>query len=422
MIMLTKLKSFNKDKLKSYYYTRSKSNFNSNYIFEDNCNEIKYLRDNLSIKSVSKYKDFKKFFVFPFQLYKDDEHWIPPFWNELKDFFKKKNPFWAHSNCKLFIAKKNNKVVGRIAAIIDYKFCENIGKKIGYFGFFECIQDFKCAEALLQSAQNWLISKGMMVMRGPINGRIDVGCGFLYIGFDSPPSLLSPYSPAYYISFVEKFNMKKTRDQLLYYIDLTKPIPPKLKDKAQQCAASDVKIRPFNRLHTQKELKWWVELFLETFEDHWGYVPVSAEEVRSRFGVKQLRWFVDSQLFLVAELDGSPIAFIWSTPDYNQIFQKMSGQLGPFQILRFFWLKQRINKGKLHLIGIKKAFRNQNIGSYLNYEILVEMKNRGYIGAEVGLIDEGNTFAHKTISITGAKPYKKFRVFEKNLYHTSKEV
>lgn len=255
----------------------------------------------------------------------------------------------------------------------------------------------------------------MNVMRGPIDGRIDVGCGFLYSGFNSRPSLLSLYSPAYYISFAEKFGMKKARDLLLYYIDLTKPIPIKLEEKARQCAASGVTVRPFNQLRTQTELKWWVPLFLETFSNHWGYVPVSTDEVKTRFGVKQLRWYVDSRLFLVAELNGSPIGYIWSTPDYNQIFQKLKGRLGPIQILTLLFMKKRINTGKLHLIGIKKEFRDQNIASYLNYKILIEMKNRGYIGAEVGWTDEENDVAHTTIAITGATLYKKHRVFEKSL-------
>jgi hypothetical protein len=209
--------------------------------------------------------------------------------------------------------------------------------------------------------------------------------------------------------------MKKARDQLLYYIDLTNPIPRKLKDKAEQCVKSGIKIRKFNRLRTQKELKWWTDLFLQTFSEHWGYIPASPEEVRTRFGIKHLRWFVDSSLFIIAEFNGIPVAYIWSTPDYNQIFQKMNGRLGPYQILQFLLRKRQINIGKLPLIGIRKDFRNKNIGSYLNYLTLVEMKKRGYIGAEVGWIDEENTVAHRTIGITGAKLYKKFRVFEKKI-------
>ena len=154
-------------------------------------------------------------------------------------------------------------------------------------------------------------------------------------------------------------------------------------------------------------------LFLETFAGQWGYVPVSAKEVKSRFGVKQIRWFVDSKLFLIAEYKGSPIAYIWSTPEYNQIFKNLNGRLGPFQLLKILLIRNRINKGKLHFISIKKEFRDKNIGSFLNYETLVEMKRRGYIGAEVGIIDEQNTIAHSTIAKTGAKKYKRYCVFEK---------
>lgn len=392
-----------------------KSNYQGTYVFETNYNQIKRFPDDIQIVPVKNFKEFTLFYEVPFLVYRDNPFWVPPFWYEMKNFFKKKNPFWSHATCQLFIAKKNNKVIGRIAAIIDSKYCETFGEKIGYYGFFECIQDFDCANALLQTAQEWLLSKKMEVMRGPIDGRVDVGCGFLYNGHNSRPCVLSTYSPLYYVTYVERFGMKKISDQLFYYIDLTKPIPKKLEEKARQCVLNGIKVRPFNRLRTQKELKWWIKLFLETFSDHWGYVPVSENEVKTRFGVKQLRWFVDPRLFLVAEINGSPIAYIWSTPDYNQIFQKMNGRLGPFQILRFLWKKRKINVGKLHLIGIKKEFRNLNIGSLLNYKILIEMKNRGYIGAEVGWFDEKNVVAHTTIAITGATVYKAHRVFEKNL-------
>lgn len=355
------------------------------------------------------------FYQIPFQVYHDNSFWVAPFWYEINGFFKNKNQFWSHAECQLFIAKKNKKVVGRIAAIIDHAYCKKVGKNIGYFGFFECLEEYKFAKMLFETAQNWLLSKKINVMRGPIDGRIDIGCGFLYTGFNFRPSLLSTYSPSYYVTFAERFGLKKSRDFFVYHIDLTKPFPKQLKEKAHQCATSGIRIRSFNRLHTKRELKWWVELFLETFADHWGYVPVSAEEVKTRFGIKQLQWFVDSRLFLVAEFKGSPVAYLWSTPDYNQIFQKMHGRLGLFEILRFFFTKRKINTGKLHFIGIKKEYRNQNIGSFLNYTALHEMKKRGYTTAEVGWMDEQNMIAHTTIAITGATVQKKYRIFEKNL-------
>jgi hypothetical protein len=316
----------------------------------------------------------------------------------------------------LFIARKNDIVIGRVAGIIDEKYCEGAREKIGFFGFFECMNESDAAHALLQTVHDWLGEKKMNIMRGPIDGRVDVGCGLLLSGFHSRPSVLSSYSPAYYIPFVESFGMKKTRDVFLYYIDLTKPIPSRLEEKARQCAATGITLRPFHRLRTGRELKWWIDFFLETFAEHWGYIPVSPEEVKTRFGVKQLRWIIDPQLFLIAEFNGAPVAYLWATPEYNEIFRNMKGRLGPIQILRFFCTKHRIHTGKLHLIGIKKESRDKNIGSYLNYAVLAEMKKRGYTGAEVGWIDEENTVAHTTIAITGATVYKKYRVFDKVLH------
>ena len=115
----------------------------SKYVFKSNSDEIRYFPNNICIEPVTNFNEFKTFYKFPFKLYENNQYWVAPFWYEYKDFFKKNNPFWSHSVCRLFIAKKNNKVVGRIAAIIDYKYCEAVCEKIGFFGFFECVEDFE---------------------------------------------------------------------------------------------------------------------------------------------------------------------------------------------------------------------------------------------------------------------------------------
>ena len=385
------------------------------YIFESGIRSERTYSDGILIQPVTNKKEFKIFYGVPFQLYQKNPYWVAPFWYEQHGFFKKKNPFWSHAECALFIAKKQGEYIGRIAAIIDDAFCRTVGEKIGYFGFFECIEDYECAKALYEVAQDWLLSRKMRIMRGPIDGRIDVGCGFLYSGFDSPPSILSTYSPKYYSTFAERYGLRKSRDFVHYSIDLTQPLPTQLEEKARQCLSTGITLRSFRRLRTRGELKWWSKLFLETFSEHWGFVPVSPEEVKSRFGVKQLRWFVDTRLFIIAESNGSPVAYLWSTPDYNQVFKTMHGRLGPVEAIRFLLKQKKINAGNLHFIGILNGFRHQHIASLLNYQALLEMKNRGYVRAEVGWIDEQNTIAHSTIAYTGAKVYKKHRVFEKTL-------
>jgi hypothetical protein len=181
---------------------------------------------------------------------------------------------------------------------------------------------------------------------------------------------------------------------------------------------SPIKIRHFNRLQSNKELDWWINLFLKTFTEHWGFVPVSAEEVKSRFGIKQMRWIVDPRLFLIAEINDEPVAYLWATPDYNQLLKKMNGNLTFFRFLTFLSKKNQINRGILHLIGIDKKIRDHHLASCLNYQVLTEMRKRGYRSAEVGWIEEDNAIAHHTISLTGAKIFKKYRVFQKKIGQT----
>jgi len=250
-------------------------------------------------------------------------------------------------------------------------------------------------------------------MRGPIDGRVDVRCGFLLEGFGEQPFILASYNPKYYIDFSKKYGMKKCRDQLVYYLDMGPPIPQYLKDAAEKVEKMGIKIRGFNRLRAGKEVYWWIPLMMKTFSFHWGYIDAPEEEVRTRFGVKQIRWVADSGLFLVAESpDGKPIAFKWTTPDYNQAVKKLNGKLGIFGYLKFFWYKRKINRGRFNFVGIDKKWQGKSIGSAMNYYTMLEMKKRGYPSAECGWIDEKNIASQRTIEKTGAKYYKRYRVYE----------
>jgi hypothetical protein len=383
------------------------------YVFESSLSELQQVSPDVTISAVTTVQDFKVFFQIPWTIYEKNVYWVPPFWVELRDFFLNTNLFWTHAETRLFIARWNNRPVGRIAAFIDHQYYKTNDDNVGFFGFFECIDNFDIASFLLHAVEEWISSKGMALLYGPINGRIDVGSGFLCEGFQSPPSLLSSYSPSYYLDFMENYGMKKLRDQLMYHIDLIHPIPAAFKAIAKKCEAEGVTIRKFHRRHVKSELNWWIPLFLEIFSEHWGYVPVCEEEMRTRFGIKQLRWIIDPKLFLVAEVNNEPIAFLWTTPDYNQIFRTMNGELGLLEILKFFLEKSRINKGKFHFIGVKKKYRNLGIGTLLNYSAMVEMKKRGFTGAECGWIDEQNIASQTIIEKTGAKVCKRFRVYQK---------
>ena len=208
--------------------------------------------------------------------------------------------------------------------------------------------------------------------------------------------------------------MKPLRDQLLYKVDLDKPLSVELELSARNCLDNGIHIRKFNRLRANRELKWWIPFMIDVFSNHWGYIPVSYDEVKTRFGIREIRWFIDPSLFIIAEVDKKPIAFLWATPDYNQIFRKMDGKINARNYIKFLFNKHNINIGKLHLIGIKEEYRNQGIASCLNYYVLKEMQKRGYKSAEIGWIDEKNNASLRILEKANAKPYKKYRVYELN--------
>jgi hypothetical protein len=241
-----------------------------------------------------------------------------------------------------------------------------------------------------------------------------MGVGFLIKGFDSIPYLMANYSLDYYNNFVIDFGMKKLKDLVSYNIDLNKKILDKEKNKAiNKCKNNGIKIRKYNRFKHRSEMKWWIDLLMKEFQDHWGYTSISNNEVKSRFGIKQLRWIVDPSLFLVAEKNNKPIGFRWSLPDYNIIFKELNGKFGALDFLLTLFNKKKIYRGRFIIMGIKKEYRGKGIGTCLNYHTIIEMKKRGYSNAEYGWIDEENIASRKAGEKIGGKLNKIYRVYEK---------
>lgn len=386
------------------------------YIFEKNISESIKISQDKKIIVVNNNKLFEDFYKVSWNIYQNNKYWVPPFWTEIKSFFDEKDLFWTHGKCKLFVAYKNNIPVGRISAFIDSEYNKINKVKAGFFGFFECINDPEIASNLLFQVEKWLKENKIKLLLGPINGRVDIGVGFLIKGFDSIPYLMANYSLDYYNNFVNNFGMKKSKDLVSYNIDLNKKITENEKNIAiKKCNKIGIKIRKYNRFRHRSEMKWWIDLLMKEFQDHWGYTSISNKEVKSRFGIKQLRWIVDPSLFFIAEKNNQPIGFRWSLPDYNILFKEFNGKLGALNFLYTIINKKKIHRGRFIIMGIKKEYRGKGIGTCLNYHTIIEMKKRGYLNAEYGWIDEDNIASRKAGEKIGGKINKIYRIYEKNI-------
>lgn len=353
---------------------------------------------------------FREFLNFPRTLYHDDSHWAPPLDIETESFFDAYNPYWKHAETQLFLYRDGGRVLGRIAAIADQHFVHESGEAVGYFGYFESVNDITVAGTLMEAAQAWLSVRGLEKIRGPINGRLENGCGFLYDGFEHPPFMMMPYNPPYYIDLMERLGLGKCRELVAYLVDLTAPIPSEATATAERCAREGFRVRPVNTRRWKEECRWLPALFALAFAEHWGNVAPPPED--RGYGIDQLRWLIDPSLCLVAEYDGRPVGLRWMSGDYAPIYRRLRGRLGLSGLVKFAWYHHEIRRGKSVLMGIEKEFRGRGLGTYLNYHTVREMQRRGYTELEYSWIDEHNQPSRRAGEKLGGRLHKRYRIFE----------
>src|SRR5713101_4237886 len=159
----------------------------------------------VSVKPISSKREEMTFIKFPWTIYKDNPYWVPPLLMDRKKLMdRRKNPFYSHAEAEFFLANRNGEPVGRIGAIINHNHNREHNENIGFFGFFECVNDQRVADALFSTTKQWLKQRGVTAMRGPASPSVNDEYGLLVEGFDRPPAVLMPYNPPYYQILIER--------------------------------------------------------------------------------------------------------------------------------------------------------------------------------------------------------------------------
>ena len=144
-------------------------------------------------------KNLIDFVNVPYEIFKDHPYWVGDLKKDVLHLLNLSHPFWQHAERKLFIVKKDGKPIGHIAAILNHNHDKFHNENMGFFGFFDCIDDKETAKQLFDQASLWLKEKGATAIRGPVNPSTNETCGILIEGFDSPPIIMMPYNPPYYL-------------------------------------------------------------------------------------------------------------------------------------------------------------------------------------------------------------------------------
>ena len=185
----------------------------------------------LKIKAIdlANRRQVRDFIHFPFQLYKDCPQWVPPLIQDAyTDFNPRKHPYYKHSELQPFLAEKDGKTAGRLAALDNRLYNQHLGKKTAFFGFYDVIEDLEVSQALFQAAFDWSRERGMDSMIGPRALNSTDNVGILVEGFEHRAAMWQPYNHPYFDRFIREAGFIKVTDHLSGYARADEIMPERL--------------------------------------------------------------------------------------------------------------------------------------------------------------------------------------------------
>ncbi len=371
----------------------------------------------LAVKKVESESDRKKFIRLPWKIYHNYPLWVPPLLFERKKFLNTGiNPFFEHARVDLFLALSNQREpVGRIALILDRSHNAFHSENVCFFGLFECIDDAKTANLLLDTAYDWCRSQGADKLIGPMNLSTNHECGLLVEGFDKRPMIGIPYNPPYYSKLLTDWGLKKAKDLLSLYL-----CPFKVPNYLERAIVKIRKrnhfsIRPLRMNAYDEEIDHIWDVYNSAWSRNWGFVPMTRKEFA--FAARELKTIVLPDLCFIAEKNGEPVGFSLCIPDMNQATKSMNGKLFPVGLVKYQLNKKKITDYRVLTLGVKKDFQRLGIDVSLYYETYKWMTEHRAHRVEMSWVLEDNQAMLAPLYRMNSKVYKRHRIYERECLH-----
>lgn len=370
----------------------------------------------IEVKEIKSDKEYKDFVNVQFSIYKDNQFWVPPIKkDELKALDPAFNPAFRFCKTKFWNAYKEGKCVGRIGAIINEKYNDKTGEKVGRFTRTEFIDDLAVTQALFKTAETWLKENGMDMVQGPLGFTNLDHQGMLVEGFDHLPSAASEYHLPYYKEHLIKLGYEKKIDWIEFRLFL-EGMPEKAKRGAEIVKKrSNLTVKSFTK---NSELQTYAvqlfEILNEAFKDLHSVVQLDKEMID--YYVKRYLMLLNPEFVkLVFDEDDHLIAFIIGLPSLSEGLQKAKGSLFPFG---WYHLRKALKHPKvidLMLTGILPKYQAKGVTAVLFYELHEVMEKYGVTEMETTGIFENNQKVIQNWKNYEHIQHKRKRCWEKQL-------
>jgi hypothetical protein len=341
--------------------------------------------------------------------------WVPPLRAMVKDGLDRGNPFYREADRALFVARRGSEVVGRVAAVENRWHNRHHGDRVGFFGFFECLDDRDAAAELLAAAEQWLRARGLDTVRGPMSPSMNHECGLLVDGFEAPPVLMTPWNPPYYGGLIESAGYAKVQDLLGYWIPTGDKlaVPDRVRRLAERALRNTrVTFRTLDVGTLEREARKVLDLYNEAWSGNWGFVPPSWDEFWHT--AKDLKSVLAPEFSFVAEIDDEIVGFMLIAHDINKLLRDHpSGRLGPGIIWKLLTGAKKVLSGRVVLLGLKTEYRNRGLFPLFAYEAARRALEIKADGAEASWVLDDNEALVAPLDAMGLAAYKRWRIYQK---------
>lgn len=373
----------------------------------------------LSILPVRTGREKRIFLNFPWRIYRGDPLWVPPILRErARQIDPARGPFFKRGRAKFFIAWRNGKPAGTICAAEDQKINELRGKRECLFGFFECLNDYAVAEAMLQRAAEWARQHRLNTLHGPFNLDYEDSYGVLLEGRDRPPVLLCGHTPPYYRDFLERFGFHPARgDNLAYAIELDRETPSlkrlsRLADRVRR--QGHIKVREADFSHWEEEVERVHRIINQALAHLPDFIPWRLDVLQATLA--PFRKLSDPDLILFAEIKGEPAGWFPGIPNWNEALLHAGGLRYPWNYLRL-WLHMRRRPGCLAVksVLVLPKYWGTGVSVLLFDEMAARARAKGFKWVDLSLTSTDNPNTPALAERMGARVYKRYRVYRLEL-------
>ncbi len=368
----------------------------------------------------------KQFIEIAYRLNSHNPNWVPPLRSDINELLNpEKNPFFKHADVQLFLAKKGDKIVGRISAHIDHLALaqpaeQGMGPGTGNWGMLEA-QDENIAAALIDTAENWLREQGMKRILAPISLSIWDEPGVLTKGHENKPLIMMGHHAKETSQWIVANGYTAAKELVTYDLEITQGFPKIVNRIVKSGERNDkINVRKVDKKNFDKEAQIIMNILNDAWSSNWGFVPLTDDEIA--YVGKKLKPIVFEDLIMITEYEGEPIAFMIVLPNVNEVLIDLKGSLFPFGWAKLLnWVrKPKVQSVRVPLMGVLQKHQSSRLASQVAF-MMIEYIRRAAVPnykasrAEIGWILDDNQGMNAIATAIESEVNRVYTIYEKDL-------